>query len=154
MTFPIIERKFPCDPADLLPAITPDSEPFWNALAHGEMVAQFCGSCGKPRFPIAPVCPHCGQTGFVWQKLSGRGKIFSWVRYHRSFLPEFEDLMPYVVITAQFDEGLRMIGRLLERDAAPASGMAVSTVIERWPNGRCVPVFSLAATPVPRGKVC
>lgn len=146
MTLPIIARVFPCDPADLLPAVTPDSAPFWDGLMQGGLVVQACGGCGRPRFPIAPVCPHCGATAFGWRELSGRGRIFSWVRYHRSFLPEFEDLVPYVVITAQLEEGVRMIGRLLERDVTPASGMAVATVIERWPNGRCVPVFSLNGT--------
>ena len=143
MNLPIIERIFPCDPSDLLPAITPDSEPFWTALTQGGMVVQYCNSCHRPRFPIAPVCPYCGETAHEWKAVTGRGTIFSWVRYHRSFLPEFEDLMPYVVVTAQLEEGPRMIGRLLERDVQAKSGMALKTVIERWPNGRCVPVFSV-----------
>ena len=143
MTLPIIERVFPCDPSDLLPAITPDSEAFWSATAQGRLVVQACQACGRTRFPIAPVCPHCGETGFDWREMSGRGTIFSWVRYHRSLLPEFDDLMPYVVITAQLDGGPRMIGRLQKADIEPASGMAVTTVIERWPDGRCVPTFSV-----------
>ena len=142
MTLPFVTREFPIDPQGLLPPITPDSDPFWGALAQGRLEVQACLHCGKLRFPVAPVCSHCGETVFRWQQLSGRGVIFSWVRYHRSFLPEFEDLLPYAVVTAQLDEGVRMIGRLLERDVKLKSGMSLSTMVEKWPSGRCVPVFS------------
>jgi uncharacterized OB-fold protein len=144
MGFPIIDRAFPADPSDLEPALDADNQPFWGALARGEMVVQGCAACQRLRFPVAPVCPHCGATECTWRSLSGRGEVFSWVRYHRSFLPEFEDLVPYVVIVAQLEEGVRMIGRLLERDVPVTHGQPITTMIERWPGGRCVPVFSIA----------
>ena len=109
------------------------------------MTAQHCDDCSRPRFPIAPVCPHCGATAWQWRGLTGKGHVFAWVRYHRSYLPEFADLVPYVVITAALEGGVRMIGRLLERDCQPKIGQPVAMLAERWPDGRCVPVFSLRA---------
>lgn len=146
MSLPVIERTFAGDPDDLLPAITSDNEPYWSALARGELIAQACTECGRMRFPIMPVCPYCGATKWQWRQLDGRGHVHSWVRYHRCFLDEFRDLIPYVVITAQLDKGVRIIGRLLDRDASPATGMPVTTVLERWLNGRCVPAFRLQGT--------
>ena len=35
MTLPFVTREFPIDPQGLLPPITPDSDPFWGALALG-----------------------------------------------------------------------------------------------------------------------
>ncbi len=144
MTLPIIERVFPGEPDDLLPAVTSDNEPYWTALARGELLTQSCTQCARLRFPVMPVCPYCGSTNTEWRALSGEGEVFSWVRYHRCFLQEFADLIPYVVITAQLDRGVRIIGRLLERDVIPVTGMPVTTILERWPGGRCVPVFSLS----------
>ena len=144
MTLPIVECPFAAEPDDLLPAITADNEPYWSALARGELVAQRCGECDRLRFPIMPVCPYCGATQWGWRELDGRGHVFSWVRYHRCFLQEFAPLIPYVVITAQLDRGVRIIGRLVDRDVVPATGMSVTTLLERWSNGRCVPVFRLS----------
>lgn len=139
----IIKREFPLDPSALLPALTPDNAPHWDALARGELHLQACAECSRLRFPIAPVCPYCRGTAFTWRAISGRGIIYSYVRYHRSYLPEFEDLMPYVVASVELVEGPRIFARLLGRDVAPRIGDAVEMVIEQWPDGRCVPVFQL-----------
>ena len=83
MSFPIVNREFPVDPVGLLPAITPDNEQHWSALARGELVLQGCADCGCVRYPIAPVCSSCGSTAWDWKPLSGRGVIFSCVRFQR-----------------------------------------------------------------------
>lgn len=147
MTQPIIDRIFPIDPDDLLPAITPDNQQFWEALTRGEALAQNCNGCKRTRYPIVPVCPYCCVTAWNWKTLSGKGTVFSWVRYVRSYLPEFEDLMPYVVLTVQLEEGARMFGRLIDRldKNAPVNiGAPVEMVIERWPGDRHVPAFRFA----------
>lgn len=143
MSLPIVERRFPKDPGGLLPAITPDNEKFWDALARGELIVQQCGGCARPRWPIAPVCPYCGKTEWSWRNCSGAGAVFSWVRYRRSYLPEFEDVMPYAVATVQLDEGVRMFGRMIDQKDDPVIGQKVTAVIERWPDGRCVPAFKV-----------
>lgn len=146
----IIKRSFPVDPSQLLPAMTPDNEPFWTGFARGELLLQCCDGCGRARHPITAVCPYCAGTAWTWQKASGNGTIFSFVRYHRSYLPEFADVMPYVVATVQLDEGPRMFGRLVGRDVAARIGAPVRLVVEEWPSGRCVPAFELAAPAAPR----
>lgn len=143
MTAPIIKREFPVDPTQLLPAITPDNETFWNGLAQGRLLLQSCSDCGQARHPIAPVCPYCGSPGFTWREMSGVGTIFTFARFHRSYLPEFQDLMPYVVATVQLENGPRMFGRLVGRGVQPRIGDAVRLVIEQWPDGRCVAAFEL-----------
>lgn len=146
MAIVITERHFPHDPAGLLPAVNADNAQYWEGLAAGELKVQKCDGCARPRYPIVPVCPYCTATDWSWIRLSGRGKIFSWVRYQRSYLPEFEDLVPYVVILAQLDEGVRMFGRLMDKlpdTTGVRINAPVETVIEKWPDGRCVPAFRL-----------
>jgi uncharacterized OB-fold protein len=146
MTLAIIDRVFPVDPSGLLPAVNADNQYYWDGLTKGLLNVQCCSSCKRNRYPIVPVCPHCASTDWSWISLSGRGEVYSWVRYHRSYLPEFEDQMPYIVILAQMKEGVRMFGRLTNRldISTPLQiGTPVATIVERWPDGRCVPAFRL-----------
>ncbi len=146
MSLPVIERIFPVEPSGLLPAITRDNEHYWQSLEKGELVSQTCDSCDTPRYPIAPVCPGCGGTRWTWKPLSGQGTIFSWVRFQRPYLPEFQDLMPYVVASVQLSEGPRMYGRIIGNGSNVAIGSLVTAVIEKWPDGRCVPAFKIRET--------
>jgi uncharacterized OB-fold protein len=136
----IQERVFPVDPTDLLPAVTEDNREWWEALSQGKIIAQGCGRCSRRRFPIAPVCPYCGATVWAWQELSEDATVFSWIRYQKSFLPEFADVVPYVVVCAQLEEGVRMFGRMVG-EKEPRIGDAIRGVVERWPGGRCVLCF-------------
>jgi hypothetical protein len=134
-------RDFPGagDPARLLPAQSAESAPFWNALAQGHLMAQACGGCERARHPIAPICPYCGSAEFAWRALRGSGSVHSWARYQRSYLPEFEPLMPYAVLCVSLDEGPRMFGRLTS--GTPVIGMRVQAVVERFAGGGCAIAF-------------
>lgn len=61
--------------------------------------------------------------------------MVSWVRYHRSYLPQFERLVPYFVVCAQLEEGPRIFGRLADPSAEPHMDMTVSAIIEVWEDG-------------------
>ena len=141
-------REFPGagDPARLLPQRTRELAPFLDALAEGRLVLQACDACGRMRHPVAPVCPYCTGQAFTWRRCSGAGIVHSWARYRRSYLPEFEPLMPYDVLCVALAEGPRMFGRLAGGAAAePWIGMAVQAIVERLPGGECVPAFVAAA---------
>lgn len=143
MTIEIRDKSFAIAPDELLPPVTPDSEPYWTALSRGTLLLQHCLECRRMRYPIAPVCPHCGGMQSEWSAASGRGKVLSWVRYHRQYLPEFADLIPYVVLAVALEEGPSMFARLVDASADPGIGDAVGLVVERWPGGRHMPVFKL-----------
>ena len=136
-------RDFPGtgDPAHLLPAPNEQNAPFFDALRKGRLAVQRCGGCGRLRYPIGPVCPYCGGETFDWQALAGKGVVHSWIRYQRSYLPEFEPLIPYVVLAVALDEGPRIFGRLAEASEEPYVGMPVRAIVERWPGGECVHAF-------------
>jgi uncharacterized OB-fold protein len=137
----IVDQPFPITPDGLLVALTKDNRPFWSALESGYLALQACLECRAYRYPIAPVCPRCGGLSCEWRKTCGRGVVFSFVRYRRSFLPEFEPRLPYVVATVALDEGPRMFGLLRGRHEPPCIGEPVRLEIERWPGGRCIPAF-------------
>jgi uncharacterized OB-fold protein len=70
--------------------------------------------------------------------------VHSWIRYHRTYLPQFEPLLPYVVLCVTLVEGPRIFGRLVDADRGgpdPSPGMPVEVVFERWPDGGVVHAF-------------
>ncbi len=124
----------------LLPALVPEARPHEAGLAEGVLRLQACSRCRRVRFPIAPVCPYCGGEVAEWRPLTGLGRVHSWARYHRAYVPAFEPLVPYSVLDVELDEGPRLFGRLADR-SAPRTGLRVRAIVERWPGGRFVPAF-------------
>jgi len=137
-------REFPGgrEGAALLPPRTRENAPYWEGLRARRLLWQRCADCGRARYPVAPVCPHCGSSDHAWRALSGAGHVHSWVRYRRAYLPEFEPLIPYDVLCVQLEDGPRVFGRLLApAGAEPSIGLAVQALIERFGDGECVLAF-------------
>jgi uncharacterized OB-fold protein len=132
----------------LLPPLTEQSAPFFEALAEGTLVLQRCSACQRARGHVGPVCPYCGGEASSWQAAVGTGAVHSWIRYRRSYLPEFEPLLPYVVLCVTLDEGPRIFGRPVDADEGrapdPVPGMKVQAVYERWPDGGVTLAFTRA----------
>ena len=59
------------------------------------------------------MCPHCNSAKWTWTATSGRGRIFSYVVYHRVYHPGFADEVPYAVAVIELDEGPRMISNVI-----------------------------------------
>jgi uncharacterized OB-fold protein len=142
----IVERNFPVDPAAIEPLRTDENRAYWDALQNGAFVGQQCDSCHAIQVPGGTNCQTCGGKALSWRPLSGNGRIFSWVRFHRPYLPEFADLLPYCVATIELAEGPRLYARL-SHPGEPAIDDAVELEIERWPSGRCFPTFRQSPRP-------
>jgi uncharacterized OB-fold protein len=125
--------------AELMPEISSASKGFWDGLEDGELRIQQCTSCDRYRVPSAPLCPYCESRDMKWETAAGDASVFSWIRYHKAYLSTYSDV-PYSVITAEFDEGFRMYGRLLTDEGErslrrPTIGERVRAVVEQWSNG-------------------
>ncbi len=124
------------------PHISPDMRAHYDALAGGRLVLPRCNACRRVRFPATPACMWCAQVGLEWIDASGRGRVHSWVRYHRAYLPAFEPLVPYEVLAVELEEGPVLFGRLVTK-GAPRIGQPVRAVAERWADGFCGLAFEL-----------
>ncbi|HSD54947.1 MAG TPA: OB-fold domain-containing protein [Burkholderiales bacterium] len=96
------------DPAKPLPRITPDTQPFWDALRLRRFELPFCADCGKPHLPAGPVCPFCFCDRLEWRTASGRGTISTWTVVHKAWFPAFAREVPYNVVQVELDEGPRL----------------------------------------------
>lgn len=103
------------DPEDV------DAAPFWQGTARGELLVQACARCGQRRMPPRPMCFRCRSLQARWEKLSGRGTIWSFVVPHPPLLPAYQALAPYNVITVATEEEatLRFVGNLVARPDGP-----------------------------------
>jgi uncharacterized OB-fold protein len=99
-------------PGKAVPVPTPDTQPFWDGCAAGELRIQRCLECGKPYFYPRPVCPMCGSDRVEWFTASGQATLYSYVINHRP-APGFEDEAPYAIAVVQLAEGPRMMTNLV-----------------------------------------
>jgi uncharacterized protein len=103
---------------------------FWAAALRGELVVQACGACGHRTFPPRPMCPVCRSVERVWEPVSGRGTIWTWVVAHPPLLPVFQPFAPYAVVVVALDEdpAIRLVGNLVTAPDAPIDSVDASTI--------------------------
>jgi uncharacterized OB-fold protein len=135
------------------PVPVPDdiSRPYWDAAAEHVLAMARCSRCGTFAMPPDIVCSHCHSTDpeFTFVPVSGRGTVRSWTVMHQSFLPGFDDLVPFVLVDVELEEqrDLRTIGRLLDGLDAPLTvGTRVVVGFEDLAPGVSVPAFALESS--------
>jgi uncharacterized OB-fold protein/acyl dehydratase len=96
------------------PLISQDTAFFWEGTAAGELRIQHCPVCGTLRHPPGPMCPSCGADKPDHIVASGVGEVFSYVVHHHPPVPG--KTLPFVVALVELDEGVRMLGELIDVD--------------------------------------
>ena len=96
-----------------LPQTTAVSRPFWEGCRRHELRIQQCLICSALRFPPQRLCPECLSDTSEWREVSGRGKIYSFVVYHRLYHPAFESDLPYNVAVVELAEGPRLLSTIV-----------------------------------------
>jgi hypothetical protein len=109
--------------------------PFFAAAARGGLTIPRCAHCKTWVWYPQALCPSCGGGEIAWRPVSGSGRIFTWVRVHRSFLPGFADRVPYVTALVELDEdpSLRVPAIVVadEQHYEPSIGARVEVCFER-----------------------
>lgn len=132
------------DIAKPLPAVSDFNRPFWEGTRLGEFRLQHCNSCGKEWAPNGPVCPFCFSEDYRWDKMSGKGKIATWVVFHKLYHPSFAKDLPYNVAFVELDEGPRVIANIVgARNDELKIGMPVEVVFEEVNEDIAIPKFRL-----------
>jgi uncharacterized OB-fold protein len=124
------------------------SEPFWAATAGHVLALARCSRCAEFTHPPDVVCPHCHSTDprFEFVPVEGEGTIRSWTVMRQSFLPGFEESVPFVLVDVELSAqpAIRLIGRLVDGPDAPLRlGANVGPAFEDIGPGIAVPAFAL-----------
>lgn len=79
---------------------------------------------------------------FAWIAASGKGKVHSFVVYHRAYHPSLADAVPYVVALIELDEGPRMISNIVGCAAGEVRcDMPVEVTFENVSDSVVLPKF-------------
>ncbi|MFI5663436.1 Zn-ribbon domain-containing OB-fold protein [Streptomyces sp. NPDC051684] len=111
----------------LTPTPDDDGAPFWEYAARGELRIQACANptCQELRFPPRPCCPHCQSFDSEWRRMSGRGRVWSYVIPHPPLLPAYAAQAPYNAIVVELAEAprIRLVGNLVSSADAPLNSV-------------------------------
>ncbi len=132
-------------PTKAAPRPTPETQPFWDGCAAGELRLQRCVHCDAHYFPPRPFCPDCLSDDVSWEAVSGRGTLHTYVINHRP-APGFE--APYAIAVVQLDEGPRMMSNIVGVDQTPEAlvlDMALEVTFEARGDVQ-LPLFRPATT--------
>lgn len=128
-----------------LPEPTADTAPYWEGMKQGKLLLQCCSDCGKVRHYPRPVCPYCYSMEYRWTEAKGTGAVHTWTISHHAFHPGFKAELPYILVTVDLTEGVRMQAQLRGTDAAKLKiGMPVKVAYEAATKDLVLPVFVAA----------
>ena len=87
-----------------LPQRTSENARLWDSCLQRAMELQRCSSCRAFRYYPAPICPECASLDFDWERITGRGTVYSFTWVYRA-APGFERDVPYAYALVQLEEG-------------------------------------------------
>jgi uncharacterized OB-fold protein len=120
-----------------------DSQFFWDGTAAGELRIPRCNACGALRFPPGPACQHCDAYDRGHVVAAGTGTVFSYVVHRHPPVPGKE--LPIVIALIDLDEGVRMVGEVIDVPAEEiAIGMRLRVDFNRIDDDLTLPVWRRA----------
>ncbi|EWM17901.1 Zn-ribbon domain-containing OB-fold protein [Kutzneria sp. 744] len=115
MMFRVLKFKpKPATQASVPPMVSRDTAFFWDGTKLGELRIQKCAACGALRHPPGPMCPRCNALDPTHIVSSGLGEVYSYVVHHHPQVPGKQT--PFVIALVELEEGVRMLGELLDVD--------------------------------------
>ena len=120
------------------------SRPYWDGARRGELWVQRCRACRGWQWGPEWICHACLSFDVGWERVEGRGRIFSWERAWHPVHPALKTGEPYIVVLVELPAagGVRMLGNLLGDPRQPVPiGAPVRAVFE--PHEDAEPPYAL-----------
>jgi acetyl-CoA acetyltransferase/uncharacterized OB-fold protein len=136
-----------------LPALIPQTAPFWTGGAEGVLRLPRCGACGVFLHPSQATCPECRGLDLEYASVGPTGVVVGVSVNHQQWLPRMAP--PYVVVVVELDDapGVRLTSNLLVDELAEARvGLAVTVGFDQQ-SDVWVPVFRPSGEPDRPGLV-
>jgi uncharacterized protein len=124
------QRKIPA------PHPNPETVPFWEAAAKGELLLKKCSACGELHYYPRTICPFCFSDRTDWVKASGEGTVYSYSVMRRTEAP-------YAIAYVTLAEGPTMLTNIVDCDLDKIRiGQKVKLVFKPSDGGPPVPMFT------------
>lgn len=128
-------------PTRPVPEPTADSQPYWDGLRDHRLRLQSCAGCGKVRHYPRPLCDACYSSEIAWIDAPGEGVVHSWTVAHHAFHPAFKKDLPYILVTVDLPEGVRMMAPFRGEEAALRLDLPVRLIFEDQNPELTLPAF-------------
>ncbi len=108
-----------------------------DGAERGELLVPFCLATGRPFWPTSPVSPFVTGGGVEWRGVRPQGMLRARVIYRRSFLKDFDPLMPYGIGLVELADGPRLQAHITgpDNEDAPRAGDTVRLSFEKLLDG-------------------
>jgi uncharacterized OB-fold protein len=125
-----------------VPKPTPETLPFWEGCAQGELRLQHCSDCQHVQYPPRRLCSGCFSTNVTWHPASGRGNVLSWSMVVAPGAPGFEEEVPFMSVIIALEEGPTMLSvlRACEADQMEFE-LPVEVIFEQRSESIFIPYF-------------
>lgn len=120
-----------------------DSQPFWDGIAAGKLVLQYCTEAKRFQHYPKPVSGYTGRRTLEWRETSGQGTIYA-CTVVRIPGPGLEGRLPLCVATVELDEGVRLIANVQCRPEELEIGRRVTLAWDALTPEQNYPAFRLA----------
>jgi uncharacterized OB-fold protein len=123
-------RKIPA------PAVTLETQAFFEAAAEGKFLLKRCTACGEAHWYPRSMCPFCHSDQTVWEESPGEGVVYSFSIMRKS------PSGPYALAYVTLDEGPNVLTNVV--DVTPDDlkiGLRVKVKLQPTEGGPPVPVF-------------
>lgn len=99
-------------------------------ISSASVCAQLCEGCSQWRVPPRRYCPNCWSAASTFEPVSGRGTVVSWSISHRSLDPGWAEVVPFVTLVVELEEGPRVLAATTLSPEKASMGMSVATRVE------------------------
>jgi len=128
-----------------LPVPDEDTKEFWEGCRRHEFLIQKCDN-NHYRYPPRAICPTCFSVKSGWDKVNGKGEVYSFIIVRRALDPSWEKDVPYVIADILLDQGVRMISNVIGcKPEEVKIGMKVEVVFDDVTAEYSLPKFKPAA---------
>lgn len=130
-----------------VPRVDEETRGYWEACRRHELVLQRCGACNTLRYYPRAVCPECLSDEVRWERMSGRGTVYTFTITYQNQAPGFRDELPYVLAYVTLDEGPQMLTNVVGcKPDEVQIGMAVEVTFEDVNEDIAIPRFKPIAS--------
>lgn len=132
-----------------IPIPSADTRPFWDGAARGELRLPQCEKCDTLLYPPPPRCPRCLNKHLRWERLSGKGTLWSWTEIFVNAIPELAPPIAICEIALAEQHDLLVLASCNVPELARLSiGSSVQIYFADEGNGAHIPyVHSLLEAP-------
>ena len=130
-----------------LPEFRPETKPYWDACKKHELLLPKSKETNKFFFYPRAFSPGDDMSEVVWEKASGKAKVWTFSIHHMGPTKAYKSDGAYVVALVETDEGVKMMTNIINCDPKDVYiGMDVEVVFDDVTSEVTLPKFKPAGS--------